>query len=92
MASKYSGQRNCAYDIGVGSGILSFLLAKTGFEKIIATDSNPNAIESVQRDIERFKQERGYLQKSYPFMEISLLNERNEQILLYAIPLGCWET
>ena len=63
---KYSGQRNCAYDIGVGSGILSFLLAKKGFGKIIATDSNPNAIQSVQRDIERLKEERGYLQNIIP--------------------------
>ena len=63
---QYSGQRNSAYDIGVGSGILSFLLAKSGFEKIIATDSNPNAIESVQRDIDRGEQERRYLQNIIP--------------------------
>ena len=75
---KYSGQRNCAYDIGVGSGILSFMLAKIGFEKIIATDSNPNAIESVQRDMERFKQERGYLQKVTP-IHGDLFAERMER-------------
>lgn len=63
---KYSGEKNCVYDIGVGSGILSFMLAKQGFGKIIATDSNPNAIQSVQRDIERLKEERGYLQNVIP--------------------------
>ena len=63
---KYSGPKNCVYDIGVGSGILSFLLAKQGFGQIIATDSNPNAIESVQRDIKRLKEKRVYLQNIIP--------------------------
>ena len=59
---KYEGSMECTYDIGAGSGILSFLLAKRGFQKIIATDNNPNAIISIQGDIDRIKQERLYAQ------------------------------
>ena len=75
---KYSGEKHCVYDIGVGSGILSFLLAKQGFGKIIATDSNPNAIQSVQRDIERLKEGRGYLENIIP-IHGDLFAERTEK-------------
>jgi len=40
----YNGEQKMAIDIGIGSGILSFLLLKHGFKKVIGTDSNPNAI------------------------------------------------
>lgn len=45
------GENNTAYDIGSGSGILSFLLEKQGFKNIFATDINPNAILSLKEEI-----------------------------------------
>ena len=36
--------KQTAFDIGVGSGVLTFQLLKHGFSKVIATDTNPNAI------------------------------------------------
>jgi len=42
--AQYQGKKNRAIDVGVGSGILSMQLLQSGFEHIIATDSNPNAI------------------------------------------------
>ena len=36
-----------AIDIGAGSGILSYLLATKGFKKVISTDINPKAIETI---------------------------------------------
>ncbi len=41
---RYEGQKKSAIDIGIGSGILSFLLMKHGFQKSFGTDLNPNAI------------------------------------------------
>ena len=41
---KYKGEKETAIDIGVGSGILSLQMQKYGFENIIGTDNNPNAI------------------------------------------------
>mgnify|MGYP001308420105 CR=1 FL=1 len=51
--SQYGGPKGQATDVGTGSGVLALMLAKAGFERVIATDSNPNAIESVSRDLER---------------------------------------
>ena len=41
---KYNGPKKTAIDIGIGSGILSFQMLQHGFEKVIGTDTNPNAI------------------------------------------------
>jgi SAM-dependent methyltransferase len=41
---RYEGPKKTAIDVGVGSGILSFQLIKHGFQKVFATDINPNAI------------------------------------------------
>ncbi|MGI9527660.1 MAG: methyltransferase [Weeksellaceae bacterium] len=41
---KYNGAKKFAYDIGIGSGILTFILVKHGFQKVMGTDTNPNAI------------------------------------------------
>ena len=41
---RYKGEKKSAFDIGIGSGVLSFQLLKQGFKKIYGTDSNPNAI------------------------------------------------
>ncbi len=41
---RYKGKKKSAFDIGVGSGVLSFQLIKNGFEKVYGTDTNANAI------------------------------------------------
>ena len=41
---RYKGEKQSAFDIGIGSGVLTFQLLKQGFQKIYGTDSNPNAI------------------------------------------------
>ena len=48
--SQYTGPKTHATDVGTGSGILSFMLAKSGIAHITATDQNPNAIWSVAND------------------------------------------
>ncbi len=40
----YNGNKDIAIDVGIGSGILSYMLLKYNFIKIIGTDNNPNAI------------------------------------------------
>lgn len=40
----YSGKKDRAFDIGIGSGILSKLLHQFGFKEINASDINPNAL------------------------------------------------
>lgn len=52
--SAYEGPRSRAVDVGTGSGVLARMLARSGFEKVLATDLNPNAVESVRRDVVRF--------------------------------------
>ena len=46
---------NCdvAYDIGTGTGLLTIVLAKRGFEQIIATDLNPRALDCAQDNFDR---------------------------------------
>ena len=51
--SQYNGSKDHCVDVGTGSGILSFLLAKSGFRIIDAIDQNPNAIWSVQEELKR---------------------------------------
>lgn len=49
----YSGKQELAIDIGVGSGILALDMVKQGFEKVIGTDINPNAIIGMVEERER---------------------------------------
>jgi methylase of polypeptide subunit release factors len=42
-----------AIDMGTGCGVLSFMMQENGFDKIFAADINPNAIISVQQEIEK---------------------------------------
>lgn len=46
---------NCqrAFDIGVGSGILSALLVKRGLEDVVATDLDPRAITCAQENLQK---------------------------------------
>jgi len=41
---RYEGPKKTSIDVGVGSGVLSLQLVKHGFQKVFATDTNPNAI------------------------------------------------
>jgi hypothetical protein len=51
--SQYDGARTQATDVGTGCGVLALMLAKSGFDRVRATDINPNAVESVTRELER---------------------------------------
>lgn len=51
--SQYSGARQHAVDVGTGCGVLALMLCRAGFSRVLATDVNPNAIESLSRDLER---------------------------------------
>jgi hypothetical protein len=42
--NQYDGPKKTAIDVGIGSGVLSFMLMKHGFQKSYGTDINPNAI------------------------------------------------
>lgn len=42
--SRYEGDKKSAIEVGIGSGVLSFQMVKHGFQKVFATDTNPNAI------------------------------------------------
>ena len=51
--SQYKGPRKQAIDVGTGAGVLAFMLSRAGFQGVVATDRNPNAIESVRRELGR---------------------------------------
>lgn len=51
--SQYDGPRERAVDVGTGCGVLALMLEKAGFARVLATDINPNAIESVARELKR---------------------------------------
>jgi SAM-dependent methyltransferase len=47
------GPRRQAVDLGTGCGVLALMLARAGFQRVQATDHNPNAVESVARELRR---------------------------------------
>lgn len=51
--SRWQGARRAAVDVGTGCGVLALMLCKAGLEAVLATDSSPNAVESLRRDLER---------------------------------------
>ena len=53
--SQYKGDKSHCVDVGTGSGILTFLLAKAGFQSIDAVDQNANALWSVHEELKRTK-------------------------------------
>lgn len=53
--SHYKAEKKAAFDIGIGSGILSLLLLKHGFQKSFGTDINPNAIIGLSEAFEGTK-------------------------------------
>jgi len=42
------GSKASAIEVGVGSGVITYQLLNHGFEKVYATDSNPNAIHGMK--------------------------------------------
>ena len=42
-----------AFDIGVGTGVLSALLAKRGVQRVVATDQDPRALVCAQDNLQR---------------------------------------
>ncbi len=50
---QYRGEKKTAIDIGIGSGVLSFMMLKSGFKKIYGTDSNRNAIAGIKERVEK---------------------------------------
>ena len=72
--SGWQGARGTAMDVGSGSGVLALMLARAGFERVIATDVSPNACESVRREIRR----RGA--SAIQVLEADLLGEGEEPV------------
>ncbi|NPA44315.1 MAG: methyltransferase, partial [Chlorobi bacterium] len=46
--NRYSGNKETAFDIGIGSGVLTMQMLQNGFFKIYGTDINPNAIVGIR--------------------------------------------
>ena len=51
--SQHTGPRATAIDVGTGCGVLALMLCRSGFTDVVATDINPNAVESVRRELQR---------------------------------------
>ncbi|HAQ36916.1 MAG TPA: methyltransferase type 11 [Saprospirales bacterium] len=43
-------KKSSALDLGTGCGVLSFMMLNNGYEHVLATDINPNALISVQEN------------------------------------------
>jgi len=53
--TRYEGPKKSAIDVGIGSGVLSLMLMKHGFQKSFGTDTNPNAIIGLTESMEGTK-------------------------------------
>jgi hypothetical protein len=51
--NQYQGARSQGIDVGTGCGVLALMLCRAGFAQVLATDNNPNAVESVRRELLR---------------------------------------
>lgn len=47
--------KSCAFDIGVGTGVLSAVLAKRGVQRIVATDQDPRALACARENLQRLQ-------------------------------------
>ncbi len=47
--------KNLAFDIGVGTGVLSAVLAKRGVQRIVATDQDARAIACAKENLDRLR-------------------------------------
>lgn len=45
--------RSLAFDIGVGTGVLSAVLARRGVERVVATDQDPRALACARENLQR---------------------------------------
>jgi methylase of polypeptide subunit release factors len=45
--------RECAFDIGTGTGVLSAVLARRGVARLVGTDQNPRAVECANDNLRR---------------------------------------
>lgn len=62
--------KTLAFDIGVGTGVLSAVLAKRGVQQVIATDMSPRALACAQDNLQRLGlQEQVQLQQTDLFPE-----------------------
>ncbi len=57
--------KKMAFDIGVGSGVLTFQLLQHRFEKVIATDTNPNAIIGMEKAMSAAKMDTSLVDLHY---------------------------
>jgi methylase of polypeptide subunit release factors len=46
----YTGSKAHAMDVGTGCGVLAFMMVERGFENVLATDINPNAVMTVREN------------------------------------------
>ena len=46
---RYTGPKKTAIDVGIGCGVLSLQMVQHGFQKVFATDINPNAIVGMAK-------------------------------------------
>ena len=56
MLSRYAGllAGKTVLDLGTGTGVLALVAAKLGAARVVATDSNPKAVENARRNVARF--------------------------------------
>jgi tRNA1(Val) A37 N6-methylase TrmN6 len=47
---RFSGSKKSAMDVGTGCGVLAFMMLERGFEYVLATDINPNAVMTVREN------------------------------------------
>ena len=55
VASTPIPNKSLAFDIGVGTGVLSALLAKRGVQHIVATDQDPRALACARENLQRLQ-------------------------------------
>lgn len=53
LPDNFDMDKDVAYDIGTGTGLLAIVLAKRGVKQIIATDLNPRALDCAQDNFDR---------------------------------------
>lgn len=78
----YQGPKENAFDVGVGSGILSLQLQKHGFQNIWASDNNPNAIIGMKEELKRKKIANIHLLYGDFFAE----NEESQDLIVFNPP------
>lgn len=52
---RYSGKKDEAFDIGIGSGVLTMQMLQAGIKKVYGTDINPNVIVGIDEYINKNK-------------------------------------